>query len=220
MIGCPFIEHGRKAPNMGFSYQQLRTTELVDLVEEAQAGEHDDSPAMNEIIRRFERKARQIVAALCARPADREDVAIEALVALVRAVRRHDVCRAGFVAYAITFMTGAARRESMRLAALPEACVAGSDLTAAFNSAPDMRPVADLTPVQPGWGTGRVAKVIASLPRQRQALLAERYVHDLDLATIAQLHGSSVSAVSQRIKTAHRHVLAAMPPAALHVAAA
>jgi len=205
---------------MGFSYQQLRTAELVDLVAEAQVDKHDDSPAMNEIARRFERKARQIAAALCARPADREDVAIGALVALMRAVRRHDVCRAGFVTYATTFMTGAARRESMRLAALPETCLAGPDLTAAFDSAPEVRPAVDLRPVQPGWGAGRVAEVIASLPKPRQALLAERYVHDLDLATIAQMHGSSVSAVSQRLKTAHRHVLATMPTGTLHVTAA
>lgn len=205
---------------MGFSYQQLRTAELVDLVAEAQADEHDDSPAMNEIVRRFERKARQIAAALCARPADREDVAIEALVALIRAVRRHEVCRAGFVTYAITFMTGAARRESMRLAALPEVCLADPDLTAAFDRARDVSPVADLTQVQRGWGTGRVADIIINMPNPRQALLAERYVHDLDLVTIAQMDGSSVSAVSQRLKTAHRHVLAALAPAAIHVTAA
>ena len=205
---------------MGFSYHQLKSAELADLVAQAQVGEHDDSPAMNEIIRRFERKARQIAAALCARPADREDVAMEALMALVRAVRRHDVCRAGFITYAITFMTGAARRESMRLAAPAECCMTGPDLTVACDSAQNMRPVGHLTPAQPTWGAGRIADAIAALPGERQALLAERYVHDLDLATIAQIYGSSVSAVSQRLKTAHRHVLAAMPPAAQKVAAA
>jgi DNA-directed RNA polymerase specialized sigma24 family protein len=79
--------------------------------------------------------------------------------------------------------------------------------------------VADDAAGQHGWGTGRTARVIAGMPPKQQTLLAERYTHDLDLSSIVQLHGGSVSSVSQRLKTAHRHVLAMMPSVSLHTAA-
>jgi RNA polymerase sigma factor (sigma-70 family) len=204
---------------MGLLYQQLAAAGLAELITAAQADDHDDSPAMNEIIRRFDPKARQIAAAVCFREANHDDVASAARFALVRAVRRHHTAHGGFAAYAVKFMTGAARRESRRLACPQEQCYPGPDLgVIADRTPPVMRVIAEATEAdQRDWGTGRIAKIIAGLPPRQQALLAERHIDDMDLARIARLHGSSVSAVSQRLATAHRHVLAMLestPPRA------
>lgn len=201
---------------MGFSYQQLAAAGLAELITAAQADDHDDSPAMNEIIRRFDAKAQQIAGAVCLRQANHDDVANAARLALVRAVRRHHAVRGGFTAYAIKFMTGAARRESQRLAHPRELFCSGPDLGVIADRASAMRVMADGSVAdQGGWGAGRIAKIIASLPPRQQALLSERYIYDMDLARIARLHGSSVSAVSQRLATVHRRlttVLSSSPP--------
>jgi RNA polymerase sigma factor (sigma-70 family) len=198
---------------MDFSYSQLRTAELAGLIAAAQADAHDDSPVMNEIIRRFDIKAQRIAAAVCACPADRDDAANAARLALVRAVRRHEVNRPGFAAYAVTFMTGAARRESMRLARPPETCLDGTDLTAVIERTPALlRLVADNFPGEQGWSAGPIAKIVTGLPQQQQVLVAERYIQDMDIRSIAQMHGTSESAVSQRLKTVHKHVLARIQP--------
>jgi RNA polymerase sigma factor (sigma-70 family) len=194
---------------MGLSYSQLTNADLADLITAAQIDEHDNSPAMNEIIRRFDRRARHIAAAVCLREADRDDVADVARFALVRAVRGHDVSRQGFVTYAAAFMTGAARRESMRLAYPAEACLDGADLAAAIDNPKKHQMSLDVS-----WGSGRLGKVIVDLPAPQQQILSERYIQDLDLAQIAQRHGSSVSAVSQRLGTAHKRILKMMQPIA------
>jgi DNA-directed RNA polymerase specialized sigma24 family protein len=58
------------------------------------------------------------------------------------------------------------------------------------------------------------------MPRPQQALLAERYIDDLDLTRIAYRRGCSVSAVSQRLRTVHRHISVMMPSATAQTAAA
>jgi RNA polymerase sigma factor (sigma-70 family) len=190
---------------MGPLHHQLREAELADLIVAAQSDEHDDSPAMNEIICRFDNKARGIAAAVCLRAADRDDVANAARIALVRAVRGHDVAREGFATYAITFMTGAARRESKRLACPQETYVESADLAAAIDD-PKRCQIAGRTAACQDWSPGRISKIVASLPPRQRELLDVRYLQDFDLVRIAQLHGSSVSAVSQRLKTAHKHI--------------
>jgi RNA polymerase sigma factor (sigma-70 family) len=196
---------------MGLSHYQLKTAELTDLIMAAQSDRHDDSPAMNEIIRRFDGKARQIAAAVCLRAADRDDVADVARLALVRAVRRHDAARQGFATYAVAFMNGAARRESKRLACPSETIFGSTDLTATIDRR-QWHHLPDRKAAQQGWGSGRIDKIIASLPQRQRQLLDERYVQDFDLARIAQMHGSSVSAVSQRLGTAHKHIIRKMQP--------
>ena len=196
---------------MGLSYMPLRTAELGDLIAAAQDDEHDDSPAMNEIIRRFDGKVRRIAAAVCMRLDDHDDVANAARLALVRAVRRHHADREGFANYAVVFMARAARRESVRLARPPETCFDGSVLEAAFASRLRCR-TADGTIPQQGWGVGRIANIVTTLSRPQQQLLDERYVQELELTKIAELHGTSVSAVSQRLGTVHKHVIKMMQP--------
>jgi RNA polymerase sigma factor (sigma-70 family) len=197
---------------MGFFVQQLGTAELGDLIDAAQADGHDDSPAMGEIVRRFSNKARNIARAVCLRPADREDVASAALLALTRAVRLHRADRDGFTTYAVAHMTGAARRESERLAVPRETYLAAPDLTLVAERLPRTVPlVATSRPDQADWGEGRVAKIIDSLPKPMRTLLAERYIHDQDLGGIAHRYGCSVSAVSQRLGTAHRRIRTMIP---------
>lgn len=198
---------------MSLLHESLAAVDLADLIAAAQGDGCDDSPAMNEIIRRFDRKARQIAAAVALRIADRDDVVNAARLALVRAVRRHRGDYGRFPAYAAIFMTGAARRESKRSADLPETCLAGPDIVRVADGVSVARsPRADDLADVNGWGTGRVAQIISALPQRQQALLAERYIFDLDLGRIARLHGTSVSAVSQRLRTAHRQVLAVLRP--------
>jgi RNA polymerase sigma factor (sigma-70 family) len=162
---------------------------------------------MNEIIRRFDTKARQIAVAVCRREANHCDVANAARLALVRAVRRHCVEQRGFTSYAVKFMIGAARRESRRVAYPREICFPGPDVALVIDHKPSvLRLTAYGSTDQGGWDAGRIAKIIASLPQPQQTLLAERYIHDMDLVGIARLHGSSVSAVSQRLATIHRRL--------------
>jgi RNA polymerase sigma factor (sigma-70 family) len=197
---------------VGFSYPHTQTASLADLIAAAQAHDSDDSPAMGEIIRRFTDKARDIARAVCLRPADHEDVVSAALLALTRAVRRHQTDRGGFTTYAVTSMTGAARRESKRLACPEETSLAGPDLVLVAESVPRAVPlVATSRPDQADWGEGCVAKIVASLPKPMRTLLAERYIHDQDLGGIADRHGCSVSAVSQRLGTAHRRICTMIP---------
>jgi RNA polymerase sigma factor (sigma-70 family) len=185
--------------------------ELAELIVAAQSDERDDSSAMNEIIRRFDGKVRRIAAAVCQRDANRDDVANVARLALVRAVRGHDATRQGFVTYAVAFVTGAARRESMRLACPVETCLDGPDLAAVIDN-PRQHQMADRMIVDVNWGSGRLGKIVVNLSPPQRQLLNERYVRDLDLERIAQLHGSSVSAVSQRLGTAHKHIFRMMQP--------
>lgn len=197
---------------MVFSYPHTDAASLADLITAAQADDSDDSPAMNEIVRQFTSRAWQIARAVCLRPADRENVVSAALLALTRAVRRHQADRGGFTTYAVTYMTGAARRESERLACPQETSLAGPDLVLVAERQPRAVPrVASCQSEQAGWGEGRIGKIIASLPKPLQTLLTERYIHDLELRRIAHLHGSSVSAVSQRLGTAHRRIRTMIP---------
>jgi len=204
---------------MGLLHQQIRSAHLADLIVAAQSDEHDDSPAMNEIIRRFDNKARRIASTVCFRAADRDDVANAARIALVGAVRGHDVTRDGFATYANVFMTGAARRESKRLASAPETYLENAVLAAAINDQ-QRHAVGDMTPACLDWGSGRIGKIVANLPPRQRELVDVRYVQDLDLVRIAQLHGSSVSAVSQRLKTAQKHISRQMQPTATPTMAA
>lgn len=196
---------------MGLSYSKPETADLTELIAAAQSDKRDDSSAMNEIVRRFDGKVKRIAAAVCHREANRDDVANVARLALVQAVRRHDVDRQGFVTYATAFMTGAARRESMRLTYPAETCFDEADLAAVIDNPRQQQMLGGIN-VDASWASSRFGKIIVDLPTPQQELLNERYVQDLDLARIAQKHGRSVSAVSQRLGTVHKHIRKMMQP--------
>ena len=92
-------------------YFECSRAELQGLLENAQSEPQDDSPAMNEIVRRFEGLAQKIARSLTADEFLQGDLANEARIALVKAVRRHDSSQPTFPAFARLYMRGAAIRE-------------------------------------------------------------------------------------------------------------
>ena len=83
----------------------------MTLVAEAQADPRDDSPAMNEVVRRFQPLAAKTSRSLTDCPHLRQDLANAALLAVVKATRRHTIGTNGFVAFVTRYVTGAALRE-------------------------------------------------------------------------------------------------------------
>jgi RNA polymerase sigma factor (sigma-70 family) len=179
--------------------------ELSGLIADAQSHSSDDTPAMNEIIRRFERLAQRLARSLTSSLDLRDDLANAARVGLVRAVRRHDQHRPGFPAYAETYMRGAALREyhSWIMPEVPS----GDDLPSVEAPESVHDQVADrLAP----WGAGEVATAIGTLKPAQRRIVEARYISDAPLSSIAQATGTTVSAVSQRLSTVHRAVETAL----------
>jgi len=177
---------------------------LDELVAAAQGEPSDDSPAMNEIVRRFEKRAQVIAATVTRRTALHDDLVQASLLALVRAVRRHQVGRPGFITYASKYMTFAAHRSLAAWVGPMAEPASLSDPGVAAAASAIAAPV--VTPGVRCWGYGRGAQAVLALPARQRELLTLRYVEDADLATIAAASGTSVPAVSQRLATAHRAV--------------
>jgi len=188
---------------MGFSIARYERAALDELIDAAQASPADESPAMNEIVRRFEPLAKRI-AGRYAKQYD--DVANAARIALVIAVRRHDRSRSGFPAYAEKFMRGAAAREYRRWVALGAREVSLEDVPLR-----DLQCTSGAKPDALGneWGDDRVGQLLPKLTARQQRLMHRRYLDDAALRDIAAEDGCSVSAVSQRLATVHRQFRAA-----------
>jgi DNA-directed RNA polymerase specialized sigma subunit len=180
--------------------------ELQSLIAAAKAASADDSAAMNQIIRRFEKLAFKIAARLTDDHFLREDLANAALHALVRAVRNHDGRPHGFATFAVKYMHGAALREQRRLTATNHAELAFTDshevATHGHAGQFETAVVERLVP----WGDGPVGLAVIHLTPAQQRLLGMRYQLDMPLADIADGAGTSVSAVSQRLSTIHRQL--------------
>jgi RNA polymerase sigma factor (sigma-70 family) len=189
---------------MGNSVADLGETQLDEILIAAQNDASDDSEAMNEIVRRFQRRAANLARTLTRRAEVHDDLQQAALIALVTAVRRHDPTRAGFVTYAGGYMLGAARRElSNWTGQMPDSLSEPSVWAAACA-------VAAVSP-EPGlhcWGYGRAACAVSGLPERQRVLLHRRYVEDVLLTVMAVEAGTSVPAVSQRLALARRAVAA------------
>ncbi|MDA8071763.1 MAG: sigma-70 family RNA polymerase sigma factor [Actinomycetota bacterium] len=193
---------------MGRSSLGLGDRQLDELVSEAQRDPHGDSPAMREIVRRFDLLAVKIASGMTADPYLRDELANSARVGLIAAVRRHDTSRAGFPAYARRFMRGAALRAWKRSRSWGRG---GSDITVTVTDftdptseplVPRVNPLAEDSP----WGDSSTATAIAALSPTQQKLLFCRYADDRSLAEIGAQTGTTVSAVRQRLDTAHRAV--------------
>jgi RNA polymerase sigma factor (sigma-70 family) len=180
---------------------------LPGLIAAAQADDDDDSPAMNEIVRRFRFLAKKLAKNTGAAPHLRDDLEVAALMALTTAVRRHDAERKGFASYARTYMRGAVLREYHRL--LPPQGVTVTPTPLELLAQPGLPRRSEeevvLDRLEP-WGGGLVGEVVAALPSRQRHLLDRRYIDDEPLALIADDDGTSVSAVSQRLGTVHRRV--------------
>lgn len=180
----------------------------MTLVAEAQAESGDDSPAMNEIVRRFEPLARKIARSLTDCPHLRQDLANAALIGLVRATRRHVLGTSGFIAFLMHYMKGAALRERaawMSPVPVDEATPGEMEQHIPLSPAAE-----DCTELGMPWDV--ILEAVLCLNERQRDLLTLRYVADLDLATIAAIDGTSVPAVSQRLRTVHAAV-------ELHIAA-
>lgn len=179
------------------------TVSLTTLITDAQSLEADDSPAMNEILRRFQGLAARVAQRLTNDTSLRGDLANAALYGLVRAVRKHDGRVEGFIAYASKYMRGAALRELARMVPdtdsdlflVPFAEHQDEGATEEINDLIDLK----LCP----WGTGIIAMVIEDLTDGQRRIVTLRYVDDQPLAQIAAVTGTTVSAVSQRLSTIH-----------------
>lgn len=177
---------------------------LEGLIKVAQDDEEDDTPAMNEIVRRFRFLARKL-ARMTGAPAHMlGDLENAALAALAVAARKHDPRQRGFPAYARIYMRGAIQREYQRLLPPEGVTVAPTPLELVAER-PRLEDEATLDRLEP-WGGGRVAEVVAELPPRQRRLLDRRYVDDVPPAAIAAEDGISASAVRQRLGTAHERV--------------
>ena len=174
------------------------------LVAIAQASSSDDSLAMEQIIRRFRPLARRLARATGADWHSRNDLENAAYLALVTAVRRHDVKRVGFPSFAETYMRGAVWREYRRLVSEHETFGKGPPCVDGEATSPSAEEVVHerLAP----WGRNDLARAIADLSVSQRQIVIRRYVDDAPLASIAEEVGTSSAAVSQRLSTIHRVV--------------
>lgn len=182
---------------------------LNQLVATAQASDADDTPAMNEVIRRFDPLARKLARGV--ETADyylRDDLANAARLGVVTAVRRHNG-GPGFPAYAKVYMRGAVLREFGRWI-VPETL--SVDVVDIEESDHDRRSedTNDVLDRMAPWGDGKVAAAIVELDDSQLALVHQRYVHGAAIKEIAEVVGTSGPAVSQRLATIHRRVASAL----------
>jgi RNA polymerase sigma factor (sigma-70 family) len=182
--------------------RSLEADTLRDLVVTAQADPSEASAAMNEIVRRFQDRAVYLATTLTARTSIHDDLVQVALMALVKAVRRHDPKRAGFTTYARRYMLGAGMR-LLKIETQVE-CESMSEPTTLAAAEALVAPSPE-----PGtyiWGFGAAGRIVRELPERQMVLLTRRYLEDETLADIATETGTSIAAVSQRLATAHHAV--------------
>lgn len=190
----------------GFSYHRLKNASLNDLVSAAQALDQDNTPPMNEIISRFDGYARYVARASSACPYQQDELANAARLALVQAVRNHDLRPRGFPAFATRYMRGAALREVQRVRR-PEHEVS---LEAVGEPSEEAGAAEEDAVLAGPWGDGQIASAVATLTPGQREIARLRYVEDASLAHIAAIMGTSSSAVSQRLTTIHRAVATAV----------
>ncbi|MBK5218949.1 MAG: sigma-70 family RNA polymerase sigma factor [Thermoleophilia bacterium] len=163
---------------------------------------------MEQIIRRFRPLARRLARLTGADWHSRKVLENAAYMALVRAVRRHDVKRVGFPSFAEAYMRGAVWREHRRL--VPERDSVGrspmSIVPEATSASAEELVHERLAP----WDRDDLARAIADLSLSQRHIVIRRYVDDAPLALIAEEVGTSSSAVSQRLSTVHRIVATAI----------
>lgn len=196
---------------MGSLHFQLSHAELDDVLMAAQQDARDNSPAMNEVLRRFKPLAVRISRMHSSCPHDQADLVNECLRVTVSAVRRHKIGTPGFPNFVKLYMRGAAHRKirqerrdrselgDRRLVALGEHVEHDA-------SASDLLAVDDLVIARIGgpWGQGSLANSIRSLTAEQEQLLRMVYVGGLTVKEIAAQLGVTSSAVSQRMATVLR----------------
>jgi RNA polymerase sigma factor (sigma-70 family) len=178
-----------KEAQVGFSVDASADEDLDEVLLQAQGCDSDDSPAMNEIIRRFEQLTLKIASRATNCMHMREDIANASRWGLAQAVRSHTRGTPGFPNYAKRYMQGAALRELGQLTRDDHALV-------------DMSKLAD-EPVPQAESAIDVSDLVSRLRPDQQRLLHARYARDLPLQVIAADLGVTNSAVCQRLRTIH-----------------
>jgi RNA polymerase sigma-B factor len=190
---------------VSFSIFELSQMNLTELLAVAKADPSNRSNAMNEVVRRHQAEAKFIAIRVCFNDNDRGDVMNAALMGVVKAVRAHDGRQAGFKSYLRTTMLGEARRMSVWLGdqvlisecdAFDEAVVRESKMVPSIVDNYDPEPYGGLT------------IAVGHLSDNQQVVVNDLYRNELTQAEIAARHAVTVSAISQRLKTIHRHLAA------------
>jgi RNA polymerase sigma factor (sigma-70 family) len=189
------------SPQYDYSRVGLRT-----LLAAAQAVTADDTPAMNEIVRRFEPLAKRFAGGLSKKtPAIYDDLLNAGRYAVVQAVRKHDG-RPGFPTFAEMHVRGAIYRVSLQMLRERGEMVSIDSAEDVASNSDDVR---DLHDRMAPFGSGAVAQTIGKMDATRQKMLMMRYAFDVEMKDIARALGVSAPAVSQRFATMHRMLRAA-----------
>ena len=119
----PLFRSRRKGAHGGYFRNRTTTVGLDKLIADAQRHSNDDTPAMNEVVKRFEGLTMRLSRSMTRSFDLQDDLANAARIALVQAVRNHDQSRPGFPAYAEKYMRGAVLREYQKwmLPEIPQA---------------------------------------------------------------------------------------------------
>jgi RNA polymerase sigma factor (sigma-70 family) len=177
----------------------LNDLSLDDLISAAQAEPNDDTPAMAEIINRFEPAVLAAANSVAGEWNVRQDAAQGARLGLVKAVRNHTHGIAGFGSYARRYMRTEAVRTVKAMAGERQA-PSGDDWPVQ-NERPHARRHSWIAPEPKAFTIESASSVLD--PTQRM-IMWKRYVEDRPVADIARELEVSVPAVSQRLKTIHK----------------
>jgi RNA polymerase sigma factor (sigma-70 family) len=164
-------------------------TPLEALITRAQSDASNDSPAMCEIIRRFEGLAQHLGRVVSRAPECVDDGVNGARWGLVQAVRAHREGTPGFPNFASLYMKGEARR-CARAASSSEIPMSDEFLD---------RPAAQ--EADSGVDLDSAFRVLS---QDQRSIAFAHFVEDQPLTQIALVRGVSVSAVSQRLATVRR----------------
>lgn len=180
---------------MGISVFAAEQTDLglhpEALLADVRTAEGLDSPAMNELLTRYEPLIKSVV-----RSMGRPDWMFDDLLnggrwGLVQAVLHHDGRREGVTSYLKRYVRGEAERAVERQQA--------TDISTAPEDLPETESLMGL-PGSPEYDE----VYFKDLSPTQNLLVVARYRDDKPLAQIARTDGCSVSAVSQRLGTIHR----------------
>lgn len=185
---------------MGLFFSVLAERELVDLVAEAKANDRDNSPEMNEIVRRFRERVTAIAYRICYNAGDRDDVISEMLLEIVRTVRAHDTERDGFVTYLLFRVMSHGRRISQRLALEPD-CIGDDAVGAAYERLSEgIAPAADASAIS---AFGDLTAAVRNLPLRQRTAVYYHLSEDRPVGEVARIEGVTPAAITQRLSSAY-----------------
>jgi len=189
-----------------YSYRQYDYSNagLANLLRVARSIETDDTPAMNELVKRFEPLAKRIAGGLSKKSPDLFDDLVNAgRYAVVKAVRTHDLNRHGFPAFVEQHVRGAINRTVLQTLRQRGELVSLEFVGEVASTRDDLGQVDErLAP----FGSGSVALSVAQMQPEQQKILMLRYVYDAEMKEIAHVMGVSIPAISQRFATIRRNI--------------